>query len=290
MTSRRKFIGTCGAVIGGLSAAEVCVQREIIAADTAIRPRLGLVTWMWGAEQTLDELIAICRDTDILGVELRTEHKHGVDLPMDVATRAQVKAKFSDSPVELVGLGTNFAFHSPKPEEVQRNITRAKEYVILSRDVGGSGVKVKPDALPTDVPREKTIEQIARSLDELGAFAADHGQQIRLEVHGGCAKWPAVAEIMAIAKNPAVTVCWNSNGDDLQGDGLEANLESVFKRFGNTAHIRPLDSPIYPTEKLLALLASRSWKGWTMIEDPKPPVDLREALRTQKRLFDAVFT
>lgn len=124
MTSRRKFIGTCGAVIGGLSAAEVCVQREIIAADTATRPRLGLVTWMWGAEQTLDELIAICRDTDILGVELRTEHKHGVDLPMDAATRAQVKAKFSDSPVELVGLGTNFAFHSPKPEEVQRNITR----------------------------------------------------------------------------------------------------------------------------------------------------------------------
>lgn len=83
-------------------------------------------------------------------------------------------------------------------------------------------------------------------------------------------------------KNPAVTVCWNSNGDDLQGDGLEANLESVFKRFGSTAHIRPLDSPIYPTEKLLALLASRSWKGWTMIEDPKPPVDLREALANSK--------
>ena len=77
MTSRRKFIGTCGAVIGGLSAAEVCVQREIIAADTATRPRLGLVTWMWGAEQTLDELIAIDKPSS----GLREKERPRADTP-----------------------------------------------------------------------------------------------------------------------------------------------------------------------------------------------------------------
>ena len=63
--------------------------------------------------------------------------------------------------------------------------------------------------------KKKTIEQIGKSLNELGAFGADHAQQIRLEVHGQCQRLPIIKQIMDIADHPNVAVCWNSNPEDL---------------------------------------------------------------------------
>jgi sugar phosphate isomerase/epimerase len=154
--------------------------------------KFGLVTYLWGKDWDLPTLIANCKETKVLGVELRTEHAHGVESNLNAQQRRDVKKRFDDSPVKLVGLGTNFAFHYPDADRLKRDIDGAKEYVKLSRDVGGTGVKVKPNDLPKGVPQEKTIEQIGKSLNELGRFGADYDQQIRLEVHGGCSRLPII--------------------------------------------------------------------------------------------------
>lgn len=155
-------------------------------AESNTRMKLGLVTYLWGKDWDLPTLIANCEKTGFLGVELRTQHAHGVESNLNAQQRREVKKQFADSPVTLVGLGTNFAFHDPDPARLRSNIDGAKQYIKLSSDVGGSGLKVKPNDLPRDVPREKTIEQIGNSLNELGRFGANLGQEIRLEVHGSC--------------------------------------------------------------------------------------------------------
>ena len=155
--------------------------------DQISRMKFGLVTYLWAKDWDLPTLLANCEKTGVLGVELRTEHAHGVESSLNWQQRQDVIKRFADSPVTLVGLGTNFAFHYVDQSALKKNIEGAKEYVKLSYDVGSSGVKVKPNDLPKDIPPEKTIEQIGKSLNELGRFAADYGQQIRLEVHGSCA-------------------------------------------------------------------------------------------------------
>ena len=111
----------------------------------------------------------------------------------------------------------------------------AKAFVQLSHDCGGSGTKVKPNDFHKGVPHEKTIEQIGRSLNVLGKFAADLGQQVRLEVHGSCCHLPVIKQIMDVADHPSVGVCWNCNSaTDLDG-GLEANFNLVKNRFGATS-------------------------------------------------------
>jgi hypothetical protein len=60
-------------------------------------------------------------------------------------------------------------------------VNLSKEYILLAEDVGATGVKVRPNGLPKDLPVEKTLKQIGRSLGEMGGFARDHGQVIRLE-------------------------------------------------------------------------------------------------------------
>ncbi len=118
------------------------------------------------------------------GVELRTTHKHGVEIALSPAARAEVRKQFADSAVKMAGSGTTCEYHAPDPAVVRKNIDETKQWVTLAHDLGSPSVKVRPNGLAKEVPEEKTLEQIGKSLAECGAFAQDNGVKIQLEVHG----------------------------------------------------------------------------------------------------------
>lgn len=251
--------------------------------------RLGLVTYQWGKDMDLPTLISACEKSGLLGVELRTEHKHGVEPVLTKAQRQEVRKRFADSKVTLVGYGANSEFHSADPEKVRQNIEQAKQYVQLMHDCGGSGVKVKPNGFPKGVPREKTIEQIGKALNELGAYGAQYGQKIRVEVHGaGTQELPNMKAIFDVATHKNVYVCWNSNPEDLKGEGLEANFNMVKGRLGDTVHIRELNAGDYPYDQLFKLFAGIGYKGWFLLEARTDPADKVRAMAEQLKLFQAL--
>jgi sugar phosphate isomerase/epimerase len=233
--------------------------------------QLGLVTYMWGAEWDLDTLLANCEAAGFLGVELRSGHKHGVEPTLSPDERRAVAQRFQDSPVALVGLGSACEYHSPDPEVVKQQIEDTKGFIRLCHDVGGSGVKVRPNALPEGVPAEKTLEQIGQALNEVAAYGEGYGVEIRLEVHGpGTSLLPNIKHIMDAATHPGAAVCWNSNPTDLEGDGLEANFNLVRDRLGRTVHIHDLTSD-YPWPELFGLLKGIEYDGWTLLEEGQLP-------------------
>ncbi len=248
----------------------------------------GLVTYQWGKDWDLPTLIANLQKTKVPGVELRTTHAHGVEPKLNEAEREEVRKRFADSGVTLVGIGSDERFDNPDPAKVKKAIEASKEFIRLSHDIGGSGVKVKPDRFYPDVPREKTIEQIGKALNELGEYAAGFGQQVRLEVHGQCAELPTIAAIMKVATDENVYVCWNSNVQDLQGEGLDANFKLVRDRFGATVHVRELNDKVYPFEKLMKMLVDSDYAGWVLLEASSSPEDRIAALTEQKAMFDAM--
>jgi len=248
--------------------------------------KFGLVTYQWGRDWDLPTVIANCEKAKVLGVELRTEHAHKVESNLSAQQRREVKKRFADSSVTLVGMGTNFAFHYAEKDKLAKDIEGAKAYVLLSRDIGGLGVKVKPNDLPKGVPQEKTIEQIGKSLNELGKFGADYGQKIRLEVHGGCSRLPIIKAIMDVADNPNVGVCWNCNEQDLEGEGLEYNFNLVKSRFSDTVHVRELNIGDYPYQQLINLFAAVDYKGWILLEARTEPKDRVAALAEQRKVWD----
>jgi len=117
--------------------------------------KLGIVTYMIAAEWNLDTIIKKCEELGYKGVELRTNHKHKVESNLTKKEREEVKKKFENTNVKLVGLGTCFEFHSPDKDELKKNIEGAKEYVLLARDVGAEGIKVRPNAFPEGIPKKK---------------------------------------------------------------------------------------------------------------------------------------
>jgi sugar phosphate isomerase/epimerase len=288
--TRRDFLKSAigGMYFGAAAVAAGPLSKVLALSSTGpgSKMKIGLVTYLWGQDWDLPMLIANCEKSRVLGVELRTQHAHGVESDLNARQRREVKKRFAGSPVTLVGLGTNFAFHHTDPAKLRRDIKGAKEYVRLSNDVGGSGVKVKPNDLPKGVSQEKTVEQIGKALNELGRFAADYGQKIRLEVHGSCSPLPIMKAIMDVADHPNVGVCWNCNSPDLEGRGLEYNFNLVKDRFADTVHVRELNIGSYPYQELMNLFVAMDYAGWILLEARTKQEDRVKALAEQREVFE----
>ncbi len=249
--------------------------------------KLGLVTYMWGADWDLPTLISNCEKTGLLGLELRVDHAHKVEINLTSAQRAEVRKRFEDSSVKCVGYGSNFEYHSPEPTQLKKNIDQTKDYIKLCNDIGASGIKVKPNNLPPEVPKEKTIAQIAASLNECGKFAEDFGQVVRVEVHGNLTQEiPNMKAIFEQVNHKNVVMCWNCNDQDLLPPGLEANFNSVKKWFGDTVHIRELNVGNYPYQQLFDLFKGMNYEGWILLEARTEPKDRIAAMKEQLALFN----
>ena len=288
--SRRCFLMNSSAIVAGS-----VVGSTLLAGpawnESVSKLRLGLVTYQWGKDWTVPELIEKCTEAGIEGVELRSTHKHGVEIEIESAKRLDVKKRFADSAVTLVGLGSACEYHAVDPAVVQKNIDETKAWIDLCREVGGSGVKVRPNGLPKEVPVDKTLEQIGKSLLAVGKYAADFGIQIRVEVHGaGTQEIPNMKAIMDVADHPNVVVCWNCNPNDMNGAGFATNYEMLEKWLG-TVHIHDLreGKNNYPWKDLFPKLVqckSEGFTGWCLLEDGTVPKDIVSALKENRVVFD----
>lgn len=219
------------------------------------------------------------------------EHAHNVSLDLSKSERKEIKLQFEDSPVEIVGMGTNEQYDWPDYEQLKQSLETTKAWLHLSKDIGGSGVKVKPNQFHEGIPHEKTLEQIGMALDELGKYALDLGQEIRLEVHGpGTQQLPNIKKIMDNVTNEGSTVCWNSNEQDLDGKGLVYNFNLVKDRFGDICHVRELDLGDYPYQQLMNMFVELDYDGWILLECRTDPKDKVAALKEQKKVWEEMIS
>jgi sugar phosphate isomerase/epimerase len=259
---RRQFLQTGAAAIAapsGLPAKE----------DKAVQFRLGLVTYNLAASWDLETLLSVCKRVGISPVELRTTHKHGVEPSLSKDRRKEVRRRFADAEVAVWGCGTVCEFQSPDAMAVQKNIETCKRFVDLVADLGGRGVKVRPNGLPKGVAVEKTLEQIGKALVPCGKAAADAGVEIWVEVHGsGTSHPPYMKSIMEYCGHPKVGLTWNSNATDLKGGSVAEYLELLWP-WVRSCHINELykDSlGVYPYRELFRLLRGHGYDRATLCE------------------------
>jgi sugar phosphate isomerase/epimerase len=291
---RRRFLQAGAALaasagIGGLTPP----ARLAAAPETGKAPkfRLGIVTYNIAKDWDVPTILKVCKGVGLSAVELRTTHKHGVEPSLGPDQRKEVRQRFADAGIELWGLGSVCEFHSPDAAVVKKNVETCKEFVRLSADVGGRGVKVRPNDLPTGVPPEKTLEQIGKALAECGKAAADAGVEIHVEVHGrGTSHPPHVKTIMEQCGHPKVGVTWNSNATDLK-DGSVAEGFRLLKPWLLSCHINDLYKDAqgaYPYRELFRLLRESGYDRVTLCEVGKTMPDLpsgEEFLRYYKALW-----
>src|SRR5206468_13121124 len=144
----------------GLAVAGRVASSSAASAEDQQKPakfRLGIVTYNIAAQWDLPTILRICKNVGLSPVELRTTHKHGVEPALTKKQRQEVRQRFADAGIDCWGCGSVCEFHSPDPAVVRKNIETCKEFVQLAADIGGRGVKLGRNGLPTDLPVEKTF-------------------------------------------------------------------------------------------------------------------------------------
>ena len=292
--SRRNFLAQGVRVaMGALATTTLTSCSSLGTADAtkrSTRTRFGFTTYQWGKDWDIPTLIDNCSRAQAFGVELRTSqsYAHGVELELSAQQRGEVKKRFEDSPLTLVGLATSERYDSPDAEKLEAAIENTKSYIKLSRDIGGSGIRVFPNSFHNNVPREKTIEQIGNSLNIVGAFAADYGQQVRLEAHGNAGDLPTIRAIMDRVDQPSVRVKLNSDKRDTAGNGFEHNFNLVKDLLGDTLHLHNLKDTGFPYQLQMDLLVKMGWGGWQLLEVSHKVPDRARALIEQRQIWDGL--
>jgi len=250
--------------------------------------RLGLVTYMIGAAWDLSTLIEKCTELGIEGVELRTTHAHGVEPSLTPQQRSEVRARFADAPVELWGLGSTCAYHDADPDELARNIDETKAFVDLAADVGARGVKVRPNGFQEEagVSKQDTLEQIGTAYRECGAYAADRGVELWMEVHGRGTQDPKhMRTILQVADHPNCNACWNSNPGEVDENGsIQASFD-LLRPWIRSCHINRLADGDYPYAELFRLLRGAGYGDRFTLAEIQDNPDRERLLRYYRALW-----
>lgn len=262
LVSRRSFLASSAAAVASSAI-------PVHAADDVAKFKLGIVTYNVPANWDLPTILRVCKEVGIAAVECRTTHKHGVEPNLTTPERKDVKKQFADSGIVFWGCGSVCEFHSADQTVVKKNIEECKRFIELVKDIGGKGVKVRPNGVPKDVEPQKTFEQIGKALIECGKSAHDAGIEIWVEVHGPVTQVPKnMKAIMDACGHPSVGVTWNSNGTDVEKGSVAGSFE-LLKPFIRSCHINDLENDAngkYPYRELFKLLRGMGYDRYTMCE------------------------
>ena len=185
-----------------------------------------------------------------------------------------------------MSLGTNCEYELPDSAVVEKNIEETRRWCELAQDLGGRGVKVRPNGFPRSVPHEKTLDQIGRALRKCGDAARDHDVEIWLEVHGEGTQLPTnIHRILTVANHPSVGACWNSNPTDVDNGSIQHSFE-LLKPWIRSCHINDLDRRDYPWHELMSLLRGINFDRYTFAEIGEPSCEPLRFMNYYRALWD----
>jgi sugar phosphate isomerase/epimerase len=274
--SRRDLLTTTAATAAVLSTTTAGQAESPPAATPPAKFQLGLVSYNMAANWDLPTTLKICKSAGIAAVECRTTHKHGVEPTLSAEQRKAVKKQFADSGVVFWGCGSVCEFHSETKSVVEKNIETCREFVGLVAELGGKGVKVRPNGLVKGLSVEKSLEQIGKALMECGKAAEAAGVEIWVEVHGKETQSPAhMKTIMEHCGHKSVGITWNSNPTDVKAGSVKESFE-LLKPWLKSCHINEIykdHTKAYPYRELFRLFRETGYDRYTLIEVGKTPPD-----------------
>ena len=100
--------------------------------------RFGFTSYQWGMDWDIPTIIANLTKAGVFGVELRTSAKyaHGVELELSSERRREVKKRFADSPITLVGIASAERMDWPEPARLKEAVENAKAFLQVQKEVG----------------------------------------------------------------------------------------------------------------------------------------------------------
>ncbi|MFB3922478.1 MAG: sugar phosphate isomerase/epimerase family protein [Terriglobia bacterium] len=274
---KKSFLALAG--LGTLGRTEIKTSAQPAASGSVPAFKLGMVTYELGKNWDIETIIKNCETTGFEAVELRTTHKHGVELSLPKDKRAEVRKRFEGSRVRLLSLGSTCEYHYADQAIVAKNIEETRRWCELAHDLGCLGVKVRPNGFVKGVPHEATLEQIGKALQKCGDAARDQGVEIWVEVHGSETEFPPnIRRIMDVCNHPAVGICWNSNDTDIVNGSVKEYFD-LLKPWLRNSHINELWRSPAPWGATASAVPEKALPGFPSYAQPYPYRELFGLMR-----------
>src|SRR5437016_3711777 len=148
--------------------------------------KLSLMTYGLGKSLDRAALLEALREAGFEGVEWRLDQNqpHGIEVALDAAGRRQAAQECRAAGIALAGIASGNRYHVTDPAELRSEIEATKARIDLAADLGAPQIRVFGNNFPKDVPRERTVSQVAQAMEELCAHAAPKNVAVCLELHG----------------------------------------------------------------------------------------------------------
>jgi sugar phosphate isomerase/epimerase len=222
------------------------------------------------------------------GLEPRAEadHKHGIELSLSAAERADVRRRFEDAGLAVGCVATSVRFSTADAAERAKMREQAKAYVDLAADLGSARVRVFGGAIPEGVEKEACKGYVAESLAQIGPYAAERGVWICLETHDAFSRAKDVGETLAKAGVAGLAAAWDWQHPFTQGETVEqsygylegtvqhTHVHDVVKKAGGGTQIVHMGEGVLPLEQIVSLLKRGGYGGYLSMEcwtDLGPP-------------------
>ena len=148
--------------------------------------RWVLNTYRVAQDWDVPTIIDMCRKTGHEGIEFLFDfnQKHGIEDHVSPEYVAGVAKQVEDAGLWVASLTSCSKFDDTDPAKLEENKGKAKRTIDLAAHIGCKHVRVLGDRIGDRRAPEKTIDQVAAALSELGAYAAPSGITVSMEMHG----------------------------------------------------------------------------------------------------------
>jgi sugar phosphate isomerase/epimerase len=235
--------------------------------------KLSLLTYNMAKSWELPRIIEMARHGGYAGVEFRAEadHRHGVELETTPAQRREVRERVEDAYLEVAGIGLSSRFDTPDANRRREVVDRTKRYVELAADLNCGRLRVFGNDMPKEGPggdappdRETVIRYVGDALRELAEFAALHGVDVLLEMHGQFNYWYFARSAVEQAAHERVGVVYNCDPRDLVGGSVAPTYARV-RHLIRHVHMHAFTRG-YPYPELFGLLQRDGYLGYLSSE------------------------
>lgn len=115
---------------------------------------------------------------------------------------------------QICGLASSVRFDYPEKSDREEQVRIGQGYIELAVRLKARFVRVFGDVLPpfeVAAARERTLQNIAEGLQQLGDFAAPRGIDVFIETHGDFSSSELMRQLMTKVGHPAVGVLWDTH-------------------------------------------------------------------------------
>ncbi len=154
------------------------------------------------------------------------------------ARAAQTRRQFAEQGVRIINLGASTQLHHADPAKRTQNLNDARRFIDLAQRLDCPYVRVFPDQLPPDQPRDLTLRLIGEGLLELGDYAKSRSVTVLLESHGEVNSTDLLLPIMKAAEHPHVGLIWDVFNMWADSHEPPAAVYAKLKKFIRHTHIK----------------------------------------------------